>query len=353
MLRSIRVLALLALASSSLVACAADTGQEDVASGDDALTSAKVDDHWFYSGSIPQLESPSITASLAGHTARVTGFLPDGASLPGDLPHVKTKIENGRTRVDIVYPIATAMPGKSNSRPGTYSFYEAKPYRPNGPAYTQSLGWHNVTWGGFPFIAYNNGIAFHGPITDQDSEASADINVWYLRRGNVSSGCNRMMGEHVVELANTIGINMRKVYAANTAYTPTTSAKVKVLADYDTYDGKYIDVDYPTDTGAKRPASVYGADKVVMFGSWVASEMPNGKDLPPDMKWEGGVSGKPYDFSQHAKNGLVCSMPKSSLAELKTIAARTSGVLPADFCAKKIACDARVGRVCKPSEIGL
>jgi hypothetical protein len=346
--------AILALIAGSLLvgACAADTG-EDVESNEDAIVSRKVDDHWFYSGPLPTLQNPSVTASMKGHTAHVTGYLPAGTELP-ELPHVKTKIEDGRLRVDIVYPIATAMAGKSNSRPGTYSFHLAKPYRPNGPAYTQAEGWHDVTWGGFPFIAYNGGIAFHGPITDKDNEAPGDLGVWYLRRGQVSAGCNRMMGEHVVEMSHVLGISMRKVYAANTAIKPTTTAKVKVVSDYDSYEGKYIDVDYPTDGAAKRPASVHGADKVVMFGSWVASEMPDGKDLPPDMKWEGGVAGRYYDFQAHARQGLVCSMPKSSLAALKQLAAARPGAeLPADFCAKKIACDERLGRTCKPSEIEL
>ncbi len=344
--------AALVLGSVLLGACALDPG-DDAESNEDAIVSRKVDDHWFYGGPLPTLQNPSVTTSLKGHTARVTGYLPAGTELPPNLPHVKTMDEGGRLRVDIVYPIATANGNKSNSRPGTYSFHLAKPYRPNGPAFTQSEGWHDVTWGGFPFIAYNGGIAFHGPITDKDNEAPGALDVWYLRRGQVSGGCNRMMGEHVVEMSHVLGINMRKVYAANTAIAPTTTAKVKVIADYDTYDGKYIDVDYPTDTGAKRPASVHGADQVVMFGSWGATELPDGKDLPPDMKWEGGVSGKYYDFQEHAVEGVVCSMPKSSLPELKQLASARGGELPADFCAKKIECDARLGRVCKPGEIGL
>ena len=348
-------LAALALLTGSVLlgACATDIADDDAAATEDAIVSRKVDDHWFYGGALPELANPSITASMTGHTARVTGYLPANTELPA-LPHVKTMPEGGRLRVDIVYPIATAKPGKSNSRPGTYSFQHAKPYRPNGAAFTQSEGWHDVPWGGFPFLAYNDGIAFHGPITDKDNEAPGELGVWYLRRGQVSAGCNRMMGEHVVELAHVLGISMQRVYAANTSIRPTTTAKVNIIADYDTYDGKYIDVDYPTDSGARRPASVHGADKVVMFGSWVATEMPNGEDLPPDMKWEGGISGNFYDFQEHALRGVVCSMPKSSLAELKTIASRHPGAkLPADFCEKKIACDTRLGRTCKPSEIGL
>ncbi len=282
----------------------------------------------------------------------MTGTLPLGTRLPA-LPHVKTRPENGKLRVDVVYPIATARPGKSNSRPGTYSFYQVIGYRPDGVTYTAAEGDHWVTWGGFPFFAYNNGIAFHGPITDRDNEAPGALDVWYLQRGPVSGGCNRMMGEHIVEMTHILGVNMHKVYRANERIRPTTTADVKVIADYDTYEGKYVDVDYPTHGSAVRPATVHGRDKVVMFGSWVASETPDGKDLPPDMKWEGGESGNYYDFQEHAERGWVCSMPKSSLSALADIARQRRGVLPADFCAKKLACDARLGRVCKATEIGL
>jgi len=57
-----------------------------------------------------------------------------------------------------------------------------------------------ATWGGFPFIPYNRGIAFHGPITAADGQ-------WKLIRGAVSHGCQRMQGEHATELANLIGVD--------------------------------------------------------------------------------------------------------------------------------------------------
>ena len=347
---SLRLAALATLLGFAALACSSEQADEDAAAGDDALSSAAGSDEWFYSGALPTLENPSITASLAGQTNHVTGFLPRGVTIP-DLPHVKTKQVNGRTQVDVVYPIATAAPDHDNSSPGTYSFYDAMPYRPNGNAYTPSLGNHFVTWGGFPFLAYNDGIAFHGPITDQVSESHGDLKVWYLKRGRVSSGCNRMMGEHVVELAQLIGIDMHKVYGAAQHYTPTTTAKVKVIADYDQYEGKYIDVDYPTDVGMTRPGVAKGVENVVMFGSWVGTTTPDMKDLPADMKWEGGVSGQLYDFQAHAVRGNVCSMPQAMLGEVKALAAKTGGKLPADFCQKKFACDDAKGRICKPSEI--
>lgn len=326
--------ALLTCLLASLAAgCAAETGEEPVVLADteDELV-AKADEHWFYNGAVPTLEQTQITVSLKGHTARLTGLLPQGATVPA-LPHAKTKVEGGRTRIDLVYPIATARPGKNNSRPGSYAFELAKPYRPDGAAWTASEGEHFVPWGGFPFISYNGGIAMHGPITSTSAVRTADLNVWVLKRGAVSGGCNRMMGEHVVEVAHAIGVNMRKVYVANKIYTPP-HAPVQVIADYDQYDGKAIDVDYPTDTGVVRPGKVLAADKVVMFGSWVASELPDGKDLPPNMKWEGGVSGDYYVFAEHVLKNAVCSAPKADLAKLGAYAKR-KGELPMNFCAQR------------------
>jgi hypothetical protein len=341
----------LALVTGSVLfaACAANT-DDGTASGGQDLVSSKVDDEWFYGGPLPMLEQPSVTASLKGHTAHVTGLLPGDTQLP-DLPHVKTKPEGDKLRVDIVYPIATAMPGHANARPGTYHFQAVRGYLPSGIAFTQEDGNHFVTWGGFPFFAYDGGIAFHGPITDEEN--TDGVRAWFLERGDVSHGCNRMMGEHVVEFTHILGVNMRKLYSPNDPITPTSTASVHIIADYDTLDGKFIDVDYPTASGAVRPATDHGADSVVMFGSWVASETADGSDLPGPKQWEGGVSGKFYVFNDHAKRGFVCSMPKSSLSSLKTIAAQTGGVLPDDFCQKKLDCDAQKGHVCKPNEIAL
>lgn len=328
------LLALLAcLAAPFATGCVAETGTDDGAQAAQDELAAKADAEWFYSGALPALEQPKITVSLRGNTAHLTGLLPVGVTLP-QLPHVKVKAEGARTRVDVVYPIATARAGKSNSRPGLYNFYYAKPYRPDGAAFTPAEGQHFVPWGGFPFVAYNNGIAFHGPITSTDNVAPGNLDVWVLKRGAVSGGCNRMMGEHVVELTHAIGISMRTAYRANAGFTPKTPATVSVIADYDTYGDKYIDVDYPTDTGVVRPGKVYGDAKVEMFGSWVASEMPNGKDLPPSMKWEAGISGRYYVFADHVMNDTVCSVASGDLPKVRAYTT-SKGELPKDFCAKK------------------
>ena len=159
--------------------------------------------------------------------------------------------------------------------------------------------------------------------------------MWLLKRGDVSGGCNRMNGEHVIELTHAIGIDMKKAYQPNASFVPKTTAKVQVISGYDQYDGKWIDVDYPTDVGVTRPGKIYGDANVEMFGSWVASELPNGKDLPPSMKWEGGVSGQYYVFAEHAIHDAVCSVGKADLPKLRAWIAQRGGEVPADFCAKK------------------
>jgi len=334
-------------ASSLLIACAAPSSSDEGDGDDSAAESTEselaksADDHWFYGGPLPMLESARVTVSLEGNTARISGLVPAGFDLPDELPpHAKTSAEGGRTRLDVVYPIATARAGKSDSRPGTgYRFNNVIPYRPDGIAVTRDEGPHMVTWGGFPFLRYNLGIALHGPITSMDNAGAPDMSVWYLQRGEVSGGCNRMMGEHVVELAHLGGVSMRRVYSKNAQVRPSGAARVSVIAGYDTYGGKFVDVDYPTDAGVSRstvtrPAKVHGAERVAMFGSWVASAMPGAGDLPPSMKWEGGVSGKPYVFAEHAKKDWVCAVRPSQLSRLSSYVKR-SGDLPASFCAKK------------------
>ena len=73
-----------------------------------------------------------------------------------------------------------------------------------------------------------------------------------------------------------------------------------------------------------------------MFGSWIGTELPNGKDLPPSMAWEGGVAGKRYVFSEHAKQNWVCSIPKEDLSKVSALAAKfPNKELPKTICAKK------------------
>lgn len=337
---SLAALMFMGAASCLAVGCAGETDDQgaDLESGEDALTH-RARDAWFYDGPLSALEGPQVFVSLKGHTARVSGLLPAGVQAP-NLPHLKAKAEGNRTRVDIVYPIATGAEARYNAPAGDYVFERARPWRPDGQT-TSSFGTSFVTWGGFPFLAYNGGIAFHGPITTQTSAAGVDV--FYLKRGTVSHGCNRMNGEHVTELAHLVGIDMRKVWVADQIYeNPSTNrAKVTIIKDaYDTYGGKPIDVDYATDVGVTRPQGS------VMFGSWVATETADGSDLPASMKWEGGVSGRPYVFKEHTLPNMVCSFPEALLqtanaarnrkeGAMRTWARANGGVVPKGICSKK------------------
>lgn len=332
------LLAGLGVSTAMTAACSQEADDEDVSDSSEDALRAKADDHWMYSGPMPALEGTKITVSLKGHTAHVTGLLPRGYDTAEirALPHVRLSDDNGRSRIDVVYPIATANPTTYNSPPGDYGFHEARPYRPEGMAYPRSSAPHMVPWGGFPFLAYNDTIAFHGPITSQATPTFADEDVWYLRRGRVSAGCHRMMGEHVTELAHMIGVNMRKVYGANVSIENPSRATVTVIEGFDAMpDGKAIDVDYPTDVGAVRPKSADSPAGIAMFGSWVASEMPDGRDLPASMKWQGGQAGKWYVFREHARQDMVCSFSKGDLPALKTFTREMGGQLPRSICAKK------------------
>ncbi len=224
---------------------------------------------WVYTGPLPALENPKIVVSLSGHTARVTGALPEGWT--GVVPYyASVETVAGRRVLTVVYPIATGASASLDSQERTFTSVTSIPFRPNGMAYP-STGPAFVTWGGFPFIGYNNGIAFHGPITwvNQGTAAGGEqMYDWYLQRGPVSHGCNRMQGEHVVELAHLLGYNMRSVWPANIRNTR--RATVQVMRDYDRLpSGEAVDVDYPRHGAARAPT---GPRRV--FPTWNAEEMP-------------------------------------------------------------------------------
>ena len=178
----------------------------------------------------------------------MSGYLPAGWSTP--LPYyADTLVENGRTKIAVVYPIATGA--EVNSQPASYSIERASPWVPSDD---------HATWGGFPFIPFNRGIAFHGPITAQDGQ-------WKLLRGPVSHGCQRMQGEHVVELASLIGVDMT-THVHSGASVAGLSVPVTVLRTTDTWKGMNVDVDYPAQAGVVRPKT-----NVKMFRAWSADDL--------------------------------------------------------------------------------
>jgi hypothetical protein len=242
----------------------AATSEDDFGvSEDDLLRKTSDTGTWKYQGLLPKLDDARVTVSLAGHTARVTGLLP--ANFSGTLPFYAIRESEpskpGRTRVTVVYPIATGNPSTlteeglpvRNIEPGNYATC----------AGTMSAATtEKASFGGFPFIEYvcrhvekdgrvRSGIAFHGPITSATREAGV---YWSLLRGPVSHACNRMLGEHVLELARLIGFDQ------GARGTPVT-----VVAGFDTFRGRAVDVDYPS-TGFARP----DATASVVFPTWQA-----------------------------------------------------------------------------------
>lgn len=246
-----RLLSLVALASLATLGCATpseDAGDDADPATEDELRKGSAE-QWVYNGTMPHLDNVAITVSLTAHTARVTGYLPAGWNQP--LPYYADSMEeNGKTKVAVVYPIATGS--SVNSQGTSYEINRVSPWVPTNS---------KATWGGFPFIPYNRGIAFHGPITAEDGQ-------WKLIRGPVSHGCNRMQGEHVTELAHLIGVDMTsKVHSGNTA--EGFDVPVTVIRKPDEWKGQQVDVDYPAQRGVARPTG----DNVKMFKSWSADQL--------------------------------------------------------------------------------
>lgn len=277
----------------SLAACAAlgagcTSELEESDGASNAITKpGETSPAWLYEGPMPTLESPEIVTSIVGHTLRVTGLLPaayDASNLPW---YAVTEPAGARTRVHVVYPVATGkmIDGKWNNVPGSYDHLNVRPYRPNDPA---QLGKEH--WGGFPFLNYHDvrRFAMHGPIdftedlpdVTQATRAPQGAEDWRLVRGRISAGCQRMQGEHVLELTNMLGFDMSKPWTtATNKQDPKNKVEGKwipialtVLAEpqYDTFQDRIVDVDYPKD--ATVPALPAGKP-VQVFDTWDANEM--------------------------------------------------------------------------------
>ncbi|MBK6516257.1 MAG: hypothetical protein IPM79_02550 [Polyangiaceae bacterium] len=218
---------------------------------------------WIYEGWVPALEQTSMFVSLKGHTARVSGLLPKG--FDGELPfYVKTSpAAEGRTLATIVYPVATGAvdpaTGQAPAGPGSYSYLTAVPYTSTND---------KADWGGFPFMKYHQsrGLAFHGPISSKRNAETGDWE-WVLLRGPVSHGCNRMAGEHVVELAHVLGLDMSEPHAVGEVKKLQTP--VVVSHEWDVFEGKNVDVFYPALASVQRPKT-----NVAMFRTWDSRNLP-------------------------------------------------------------------------------
>lgn len=274
MMKPALIAAALLFASSS-VGCAVDTADDHQLSEDELLKKTGDTSKWSYRGLMPRLESPRVTVSLAGHTAHVVGRLP--ATFEGKLPfYAQTEEVDGETRVHLAYPIATVDP--SSRLPNGLLARNPEPFVYDVCGGTNFAASNkNGDFGGFPFIEYvcrhrdwdgrlRSGIAFHGPISTAYS--SGGTGYWSLRRGPVSHACNRMLGEHVLELAHVIG------FSAGARGMP-----VEVIAGVDEFQGQPLDVDYPS-TGFTRPRGAF------VFPIWQAVKLlPNGATALDFPEW--------------------------------------------------------------------
>lgn len=201
------------LLAALVVACSAAEADDDDASGNaDAIEKSGESPPWIYEGPLPTLVEPSLVVSIAGHTLRVSGTLPEGFDVE-TLPWyaLRSTTPEGQQKISVVYPVATGrmIKGQWNNVPGHYDHLNVRPYRPKDP--DQSGKEH---WGGFPFLNYHDArrFALHGPIdfatdADVDGDGANDVD-WRLVRGRVSAGCQRMQGEHVLELTRMLGFDM-------------------------------------------------------------------------------------------------------------------------------------------------
>lgn len=100
-----------------------------------------------------------------------------------------------------VYPVAATTAG-----PFDQPREQVRTLMPSGSVESR---WWSAKWddefGGLPFILIEpSGVAFHGPITNFEA-----LDVWYLRRGYVSHGCQRMDTSDIIELRNILPKKMK------------------------------------------------------------------------------------------------------------------------------------------------
>lgn len=251
---------LAALAAAAGTGCASSVEEdEEVGIDEGELSSQNKRATWVYQGPLPTLESPEIVISMTAHTLRVTGYLPDGFDRSKIPFYALPQDEGGRTRIHVVYPVASGKPGTP---------------RPNKSYDEVFINPHHITqgyFGGFPFIGYSGLLGMHGPI-------DADGSSWVLNRGMVSSGCNRMLGEHVTELAHLVGMDMSQPKAsfADRPTWPRFDTPLRLQHVPDVIGGVAFDVDYPVarDKGVQLPQVGGDITRVIKFPTWYSQEYP-------------------------------------------------------------------------------
>jgi hypothetical protein len=186
-----------------------------------------------------------------------------------------------RTKITVMYPIATGQPGTPH---------------PNANFSEVFIDPHHTTdahYGGFPFVGYTGLIGFHGPITGDRSD-------WILNRGQVSNGCNRMVGEHVVELTHLLGTDMsqpRSSAAGDRSQWPRTPVDLRVHPVPDVVGDTAYDVDYPVteNAGVVLPQVGGNITRVEKFPTWSSDDFPTSV-----CEYKGGRLPLPADYCTSA-----------------------------------------------------
>jgi hypothetical protein len=261
-LRRTITLAVLPVGFAASIACSSsDSNSAD--SLDDNLSASDPKSSWIYNGPLPNLTDVELTVSQKAHTLLVTGRLPDGFS--GKLPYYVDR-DDSTGRIALVYPVASGV----SNRPVVNTPHDLTIY----PHFVQA-----DHFGGFPFIPFLNQsggrVAFHGPITE---DKSVDGPQWVLHRGPVSMGCSRMEGEHVVELAAILGVDMTKTYQGEygdkPGIGPKSLSKLSVAPPFAMWKGRPVDVDYPITKVGSLPLLPTAADHAMKFPTWHANDYP-------------------------------------------------------------------------------
>jgi L,D-transpeptidase catalytic domain len=160
-------------------------------------------------------------------------------------------IELPPNAVMLIYPVSVAAPG-FNTAAGNWTLLSKDRSREDDD---------KGAFGGFPFLKYTwQGHALHGPISGDKKS-----NEWGLRRGNVSHGCNRMEGEHSVELAVLLGCPTE----GTSALCVNAGERVTVTEEFD----------YFPDPRAQSVRTGVIADYAAIYDEWVT---PDVADAPRD-----------------------------------------------------------------------
>ena len=180
-----------------------------------------------------------------------------------------------------VYPIAATTNGPfSIPNEGIRRFGE-------GDSTMESRAWSNKwqdEFGGMPFLLIDDdGVAFHGPISDNTTN-----DMWYLRRDYVSHGCHRMDSSDILELRELMPPELKKLRIEHRGVKTT----IKEFPDVTSFGGGQptaVDVAYydiPSEIGTTKNKSIEAT---------IAPYMVNSTALPAPKKRFWMNHYKPFD----------------------------------------------------------